>query len=258
MGYTKNVREIVEQIKVADADELAYLEREYEGDPRQGLAKAFAAARRRIELAEAERSRVDKMYQPMREAGEGAVVVGVDEVGRGSLAGPLTVAAVVLPMAPLILGLNDSKRLTPSRREEIAADIERHAVAVGIAHIPPKTIDTIGMASSLRQAMAQSIEQTGLDPDLVLIDGNPVHVHPKERCIVKGDAKVACIAAASIIAKVTRDRLMVEADERYSGYGFADSKGYGTADHIAAIKELGLTDFHRKSFCMGYMQETLF
>ena len=248
----------MEQVKLADADELALLEAEYEGDPRQGLARAFAAAHRRLERDKEERARVERLYEIQLTAGEGAVVIGVDEVGRGSLAGPLTVAAVVLPPSPFVMGLNDSKKLTPARREEVALDIERHAVAIGIAHIEPRRIDAIGMSASLREAMSQAIEATDVEPDLVLIDGNPVHVHPKEKCIVKGDAKVASIAAASIVAKVTRDRIMVEADARYPGYGFADSKGYGSSEHIAAIKERGLTDFHRRSFCMNFMQETLF
>ena len=106
--------------------------------------------------------------------------------------------------------------------------------------------------------MAQAIELTGIEPDLVLIDGNPIHAHPKERCIVKGDGRVACIAAASIIAKVTRDRIMVEADADYPGYHFAQSKGYGSPQHCEAIRQKGLTDFHRKSFCGGFLQETLF
>ena len=106
--------------------------------------------------------------------------------------------------------------------------------------------------------MALAIDRVGIEPDLVLIDGNPIHAHPRERCIVKGDANVACIAAASIVAKVTRDKIMVDADADYPGYHFAQSKGYGSAQHIAAIKNKGLSDFHRKSFCGGFFQETLF
>ncbi|MDR0888496.1 MAG: ribonuclease HII, partial [Coriobacteriales bacterium] len=98
---------------------------------------------------------------------------------------------------------------------------------------------------------------TGLEPDLVLIDGNPVHIHERERCIVKGDGKVACIAAASIVAKVTRDAIMVKADAEYPGYGFSGNKGYASAAHIAAIRELGLTDFHRHTFCRNFFQQQM-
>ncbi|MGI6221896.1 MAG: ribonuclease HII [Coriobacteriales bacterium] len=258
MGYTKNVREIVAEIKLADAEQLARLEREYAHDPRASVAKALASARSHLEKARAEHERVDAMYEIMRRAGDDKVVVGIDEVGRGALAGPLTVAAVVLPNEPIIEGLDDSKKLTPKQREEVCARIEKHARAIGIVHIPPATIDKQGMSASLRSAMAKAIEKVKLEPDLVLIDGNPVHVHPAERCIVKGDSKVSCIAAASIVAKVRRDKLMEKADERYPGYEFAQSKGYGSPKHIEAIKEHGLTDYHRETFCTAFTQDTLF
>ncbi|MDR1014237.1 MAG: ribonuclease HII [Coriobacteriales bacterium] len=198
------------------------------------------------------------LYERQRQAGAAACVVGVDEVGRGSVAGPLTVAAVALPLEPPIFGLDDSKRLTPARREELAQEIHRLARAVGISHIEPDIIDRIGMAASLRAAMVQAIESCGLEPDLVLIDGRPVHVHAKECCIVKGDASVACIAAASIVAKVTRDALMVAADAAYPGYGFASHKGYASAGHVEAIQGMGLTPLHRKTFCRNFLQQQLF
>ncbi|MCR5846069.1 MAG: ribonuclease HII [bacterium] len=258
MGFTRNARELIEQIRLAGPEELEELERRYGDDPRASVAKAFESARKAQEKLEAERLRISRMYEPIREAGEGAVVVGIDEVGRGPLAGPLTVAAVILPLEPMILGLNDSKKLSEKRREELYPEIRARAKGVGICNVSPHEIDEWGIGACLRRAMLGALEELDIEPDLVLIDGNPMHIHPKERCIVKGDGKVACIAAASIVAKVTRDRIMVEADKRYPGYGFADSKGYGSAKHIEAIKELGLTDFHRKTFCSGFMQESLF
>jgi ribonuclease HII len=205
-----------------------------------------------------EEQRTRALYEQQYQAGAAACVIGVDEVGRGSVAGPLTVAAVALPLEPHILGLDDSKKLTAKRREELAAQIHEGALAIGLAHIEPHIIDRIGMSAALRSAMVQAIEACGLEADLVLIDGNPVHVHPKERNIIKGDAKVACIAAASIVAKVTRDALMVEADALYPGYGFASNKGYAAPDHIKAIQEQGLTPFHRESFCQNFLQQSLF
>ena len=199
------------------------------------------------------------MYSLKLELGGPGVVVGVDEVGRGAIAGPLTVAAVCLPREPVVWGINDSKQLTPARREALAARIAEVAVAVGIAHVEPASIDAVGMAASLRLAMARAVADTGLDPDCVLIDGNPVHAHPAEKCLVKGDARIAAIAAASIVAKVTRDALMVALDEEYPGYHLAECKGYGSAEHIAAIREKGLSPIHRVSFCGNFVENlTLF
>ncbi|HBO61440.1 MAG TPA: ribonuclease HII [Olsenella sp.] len=247
-------REIVGMLSDAPFDEARELVERYREDPRKQVMRAVEVARRRIEREEAERDRVEAMYALERELGGDGVVVGVDEVGRGALAGPLTVAAVRLPASPIVWGLNDSKQLTPSRREALAAQIADVALAIGIAHVEPASIDALGMALSLRQAMARAVGDTGLDPDCVLIDGNPVHAHPAERCLVKGDARVASIAAASIVAKVTRDALMVAYDEEYPGYHLAESKGYGSAEHIAAIRERGLTPIHRVSFCGNFLE----
>ena len=247
-------REVVGMLSDAPLDEARELVERYREDPRKQVMRAVEVARRRIEREEAERDRVEAMYALERELGGDGVVVGVDEVGRGALAGPLTVAAVRLPASPIVGGLNDSKQLTPSRREALAAQIADVALAIGIAHVEPASIDALGMALSLRQAMARAVGDTGLDPDCVLIDGNPVHAHPAERCLVKGDARVASIAAASIVAKVTRDALMVAYDEEYPGYHLAESKGYGSAEHIAAIRERGLTPIHRVSFCGNFLE----
>ena len=247
-------REVVGMLSDAPLDAARELVERYREDPRKQVMRAVEVARRRIEREEAERDRVEAMYALERELGGDGVVVGVDEVGRGALAGPLTVAAVRLPASPIVWGLNDSKQLTPSRREALAAQIADVALAIGIAHVEPASIDALGMALSLRQAMARAVGDTGLDPDCVLIDGNPVHAHPAERCLVKGDARVASIAAASIVAKVTRDALMVAYDEEYPGYHLAESKGYGSAEHIAAIRERGLTPIHRVSFCGNFLE----
>lgn len=258
MRNDTNSRDVIAAIKVASADELVLLEQRYVDDPRIGVISALKTARSRLQARQREQQRDSDLYQLQRQAGAGAIVVGIDEVGRGSVAGPLTVAAIALPLEPMLSGLDDSKKISTLRREQLAPQIKACALAVGIAHISPEQIDSLGMARCLRMAMIQALEETGLTPDLVLIDGNPVHIHPKERAIVKGDGSVACIAAASIVAKVTRDALMVEADQCYPGYGFADSKGYASKQHISAIKERGLTAFHRASFCRGFIQESLF
>ncbi len=259
MGNTVNVREILAEIKqVTDKESALLMQERFGSDPRKGVQDSLVRMWRHLESISAEHARTEALYHEIYAAGSDAIVVGIDEVGRGAIAGPLTVAAVVLPGEPLIFGLDDSKKLSPARREELSIDIRTHALAIGIAHVRPDEIDRCGMSACLHAAMRQALENTNLTPDLVLIDGNPVHIHERERCIVKGDGKVACIAAASIIAKTTRDRIMVNADAHYPGYGFAQSKGYGSADHIEAIKQRGLTEFHRASFCTGFFQETLF
>lgn len=257
MGTTPHpatAREVVATIADAPLEEARALVERYAEDPRKQVRHAVEVARRRIEREEAERRRVLGMYELMRSEGGEGLVLGVDEVGRGALAGPLTVAAVALPDEPVIWGLNDSKQLSPARREALAARVAEVALTVGIAHVEPEAIDVLGMACALRRAMARAIEDAGVEPAAVLIDGNPVHVHERERCLVKGDARVACIAAASIVAKVARDALMVSYDDEWPGYHLAESKGYGSAEHIAAIRARGLSPIHRRSFCGNFLE----
>lgn len=245
----QSAKDVVSQLRGASFEEELGLADSYQDDPRKQVQAAVASVRRRHERTARERSRVEAMYQMQWRLGGHGLVVGVDEVGRGSLAGPLTVGAVVLPDEPMVWGINDSKKLTPARREELAARIAEVAVAIGMAHIAPESIDALGMGVALRMGMRQAIADTGVEPDAVLIDGNPVHVHPRERTIVHGDAQVACIAAASIVAKVTRDHLMVAYDQTYPQYHLAECKGYGSAEHIEAIRRYGLSPIHRASFC---------
>lgn len=259
MTSSVSASRIAAELGSAPLDEIEALVERYFEDPRVQVAKACERALRRLERERAERDRVDAMYRTMAELGGPGVVVGVDEVGRGSVAGPLTVCAVCLPDEPRIWGVNDSKQLSPQRRCLLAARIAEVATAIGICHIPAARIDEMGMARSLRVAVAGAVSDTGLDPDCVLMDGNPLGAVPHERNVVHGDAKVACIAAASIVAKVTRDELMVELDSEYPGYHLAQSKGYASPEHIAAIREHGLSPVHRASFCGNFLETaTLF
>lgn len=259
MTSSVSASRIAAELGSAPLDEIEALVERYFEDPRVQVAKACERALRRLERERAERDRVDAMYRTMAELGGPGVVVGVDEVGRGSVAGPLTVCAVCLPDEPRIWGVNDSKQLSPQRRCLLAARIAEVATAIGICHIPAARIDEMGMARSLRAAVAGAVSDTGLDPDCVLMDGNPLDAVPHERNVVHGDAKVACIAAASIVAKVTRDELMVELDSEYPGYHLAQSKGYASPEHIAAIREHGLSPVHRASFCGNFLETaTLF
>ncbi len=259
MTSSVSASRIAAELGSAPLDEIEALVERYSEDPRVQVAKACERALRRLERERAERDRVDAMYRTMAELGGSGVVVGVDEVGRGSVAGPLTVCAVCLPDEPRIWGINDSKQLSPQKRCLLAARIAEVATAIGICHIPAARIDETGMARSLRAAVAGAVSDTGLDPDCVLMDGNPLGAVPNERNVVHGDAKVACIAAASIVAKVTRDELMVELDAEYPGYHLAQSKGYASSEHIAAIREHGLSPIHRASFCGNFLETaTLF
>lgn len=250
-----NVKDVTLRLRTAPVEELPELVARYANDPRSGVARAVVSARKRFEHHQALIAHTHALYEEQRAFGGDGIVVGLDEVGRGAIAGPLTVGAVVLPAEPLIVGLDDSKKLTPEHREVLARRIREVATAIGIAHVPPDEIDSLGMSVCLRRAMVEALANTGVEPDAVLIDGNPLGIHRGETCIVKGDGRVAAIAAASILAKVARDQLMVAADGDYPGYDLAASKGYASPAHIDAVRTLGLTDFHRKTFCEGLLRE---
>lgn len=177
------------------------------------------------------------------------VVCGVDEAGRGPLAGPVCAAAVILPRGLVIEGLNDSKKLTEKRRESLYGEITSSAEAYGIAFASVEEIEKLNILGATYLAMNRAIAALGREIDLALIDGNRnAGIEYPSRTVVKGDSLCASIAAASVLAKVTRDRYMTELDERYPGYGFARYKGYGTKAHYAAIRELGASPVHRPSF----------
>lgn len=258
----QTVSDIKERLSKATAEEFAVLERSLCADTRKGVQNALAVTRRRLAAQQLERQRVDQLYSYQRQISNGALVVGLDEVGRGPLAGPLTVGAVVLrEEAPHIEGLNDSKQVPESHRPALAEEVKKCALAWAIVNIEPAEIDECGMTACLRKAFRQAlaeIEAQGVKPEVVLLDGNPLHLDPREVNVVHGDARCASIAAASLIAKVSRDALMVSYEDEYPGYDFASSKGYGSARHRQAIAEKGLTPIHRVSFCQNFLQESLF
>lgn len=182
-------------------------------------------------------------------------VCGVDEAGRGPLCGPVVAAAVILPKDEYIEGVNDSKKLTEKKREKLYDDIMMKAVAVGIGISDVDVIEKVNILNATKLAMKQAIEKLSIKPDYVLIDGNQmIDINIKAETVVSGDAKSESIAAASIIAKVTRDRMLIEFDKKYPEYGFAKHKGYGTKSHIEAIQKYGLTDIHRPSFCKKFVK----
>jgi ribonuclease HII len=186
-------------------------------------------------------------------------VAGVDEAGRGPLAGPVVAAAVVIASDRRVRGLADSKVLPPERREELFALIHERAVAVGVGIVDHLTIDRINILEATRVAMGQALAALALVPELIITDFVPLRACPcPQRNLVDGDARCASVAAASIVAKVTRDRLMRELDAEYPAYGFAKHKGYATAEHIAAIDRHGLCTLHRRSFVSAWRQGDLF
>ena len=190
-----------------------------------------------------------------KERGE-LVICGVDEAGRGPLAGPVCAAAVILPDGYEIPGLNDSKQLSDKKRRELFPVIQAEAIAYGIAMVDEKTIDEVNILNATFMAMKDAISQLSVRPDLALIDGNRTTDFGVEAmAVVKGDARDASIAAASILAKVTRDRFMEEMDKQYPEYGFAVHKGYGTRRHYDAIREHGMCPIHRKTFLKKFYGE---
>lgn len=186
-------------------------------------------------------------------------VAGVDEAGRGPLAGPVVAAAVVIAPDRRVRGLADSKVLPPERREELFARIHERAVAVGVGIVDHLTIDRINILEATRLAMGQALAALVLVPELIITDFVSLRACPcPQRNLVDGDARCASVAAASIVAKVTRDRLMRELDAEFPAYGFARHKGYATAEHIAAIDRHGLCPQHRRSFVSAWRQGDLF
>ena len=226
----------------------------YAPDERGGVQKLVDTAKKRREKYLAELERIENLKKYEKEYGAYSYIAGIDEVGRGPLAGPVVTCAVILPKDCDILYINDSKKLSASKREELYDVIMEKAVAVGIGMVGPERIDEINILQATYEAMRQSISKLDPQPDLLLNDAvNIPGVTIKQVPIIKGDAKSISIGAASIIAKVTRDRMMEEYDHIFPEYGFASNKGYGSAEHIAAIRKYGPTPIHRRSFIGNFI-----
>lgn len=214
--------------------------------------------RKKVEKHRKELERLEVMSAYEKEYAQYTHICGIDEVGRGPLAGPVVACAVVLPKDVTILYLNDSKKLSEKKRELLYDEIMEKAVAVGIGAVGPARIDEINILQATYEAMRMAIEdltgKLGKEPDLLLNDAVTIpEVDIPQVPIIKGDAKSISIAAASIVAKVTRDHLMIEYDQILPGYDFAKNKGYGTKAHIAGLKELGATPIHRKTFITHFV-----
>ncbi|WP_276855327.1 ribonuclease HII [Enterocloster lavalensis] len=208
------------------------------------------------EKLEKELERLEQMREYENTYAACAMICGIDEAGRGPLAGPVAAGAVILPKDCTLLYLNDSKKLSEKRREELFVQIKEQAVAWCVGIVGPERIDEINILQATYEAMRQAVAGLGVKPDLLLNDAVEIPgMDIMQVPIIKGDAKSVSIAAASILAKVTRDHMMVEYDQLFPDYGFAKHKGYGTAAHVQAIQELGPCPIHRRSFIRNIWSE---
>lgn len=245
----QSISAIREIFAAASETELPALYLEYEEDSRAGVQNLIQKYQKQEEALKKERERTEQMKIYEHKYEDLGWICGIDEVGRGPLAGPVVAGAVILPRDSKILYLNDSKQLTAQKRDELYDVIMREAVAVGIGYASPARIDEINILQATYEAMREAISKLSVKPDVLLNDAVKIpQVDIRQVPIIKGDAKSVSIAAASIVAKVTRDRLMEEYDKVLPGYGFASNKGYGSAEHIAALKEIGPSPIHRQSF----------
>lgn len=245
----KNISDIKEELQAAKYEELPLFIKKYESDERSGVKSLIKKALKSIDAMEKELARTEQMKKYEKEYENYGYICGIDEVGRGPLAGPVVAGAVILPKDCDILYLNDSKQLSAKKRDELYDIIMQKAVAVGIGYASHERIDEINILQATYEAMREAISKLQVKPDILLNDAVTIpQVEIQQVPIIKGDAKSISIAAASIVAKVTRDRLMTEYDQVYPEYHFAENKGYGSAAHIEALKKNGPSPIHRKTF----------
>ena len=245
---------IKEELTATSTEALEAFVEKYASDSRTGVQKLVDTAKKRMDKLQKEMIRTENLKKYEKEYDTYTYICGIDEVGRGPLAGPVVAGAVILPKDDMILYLNDSKKLSEKKREMLYDEIMNRAVATGIGMASPARIDEINILQATYEAMRMAIDNLKVRPDILLNDAVTIpQVDILQVPIIKGDAKSISIAAASIIAKVTRDRLMVEYDKVLPGYDFASNKGYGTKAHIAGLKELGPTPIHRRSFIHNYV-----
>ena len=252
----EKIGSIKEHLAHTATEQLMEFVQAYESDSRAGVQKLVETARKRFDKLQQEKIRTESLKKYEKEYDNYTYICGIDEVGRGPLAGPVVAAAVILPKDCDILYINDSKKLSAAKREELYDVIMEKAVSVGIGMVGPERIDEINILQATYEAMRQAIGQLDPQPDLLLNDAVTIpKVEIRQVPIIKGDAKSISIGAASIIAKVTRDRLMENYEDIYPGYGFAANKGYGSAEHIAALKKLGQTLIHRATFIKNFVNK---
>ncbi len=251
----KKISEIQQEFKQSSDEVLPDFIDQYIKDGRPGVSKIIALAQKRMDKLRVEQERIEKLkYYEKQYQDDYEYIGGIDEVGRGPLAGPVVTACVILPKDCNILYINDSKKLSASKREELYDIIMREAISVSFGVNSEQRIDEINILQATYEAMRQAIRESKVQPDLLLNDAVTIpEVSIKQVPIIKGDSKSISIGAASIVAKVTRDHMMMEYDKLYPEYGFASNKGYGTKEHIEAIKKFGPCPIHRNSFIGNFV-----
>ena len=244
---------IKEKFANTPVENLYEIIKNYQQDSRASVQKEIEKAYKKMEALKKEKERMEGLLRYEREYSSLGYVCGIDEVGRGPLAGPVVAGAVILPKDCDILYINDSKKLSEKKREELYDIIMEKAVAVGLGYATPERIDEINILQATYEAMREAIRNLSVVPDILLNDAVTIpEISIKQVPIIKGDAKSISIGAASIVAKVTRDRLMVEYDKVFPEYHFASNKGYGAAAHIEALKKYGPTPIHRRTFIKNF------
>lgn len=251
----KSINDIKIEFQRATKEEGRRLCELYAEDSRAGVQKLIKQWYVGEEKLQKEKERVQLLWEYERKYSEYQAICGIDEVGRGPLAGPVVAGAVILPKNCEILYINDSKKLSEKQREALYDEIQDKAISIGIGIVEPEMIDEINILQATYEAMRKAISNLSVTPDLLLNDAVTIpNVSIKQVPIIKGDAKSISIGAASIIAKVTRDRMMKEYSKQYKEYGFESNKGYGSKDHIEALKKYGACEIHRKSFIKGILE----
>ncbi|MBQ3933154.1 MAG: ribonuclease HII [Lachnospiraceae bacterium] len=251
---SKSIKEIQEIFENADMSEYDSIQESLKDDERAGVIKLIMKYNKKKKAFEDEVQRIFDMKEFERKYSDYQYICGIDEVGRGPLAGPVCAGAVILPKDAEILYVNDSKKLSGKKREELYKEITEQAIAYKTVFMNHEVIDEINILQATYKAMRQAVNELNPQPDLLLIDA--VHIpelEVKQVSIIKGDAKSFSIAAASIVAKVERDHLMEKYDELYPEYGFAGNKGYGSKEHIEAIKKYGPCPIHRRTFIKNFL-----
>ena len=246
MTTIKEIKGLLATVK--ELDNPLFLE--FEKDPRSGVQKEISKRKKAIQAELDENLRLESMLSYEKELYKQGVtlIAGVDEVGRGPLAGPVVAAAVILLKNCKIRGLNDSKKIPKKKHLEIYQAVQDQALAIGIGIMDNQVIDQVNIYEATKLAMKEAISQLSLQPEHLLIDAMKLELPISQTSIIKGDANSLSIAAASIVAKVTRDELMKEYDQQYPGYDFTTNAGYGTAKHLEGLEKLGVTPIHRTSF----------
>ncbi|MED5050460.1 ribonuclease HII [Anoxybacillus sp. UARK-01] len=246
----KRTAKEIEQLLQTIDDAQHPLFQEFMNDERVSVQKLIARWHKRKQAAEKERRLWEKMSQHEQQLYRQGIsyIAGIDEVGRGPLAGPVVAAAVILPKDFYLPGLNDSKKLSEAKREHLFDYIQRHAISVGIGIVSAAEIDELNIYQATKKAMIQAVKMLDPEPQYLLIDAMELPLAIPQRSLIKGDAASISIAAGSVMAKVTRDRIMKELGAKYPQYGFEKHMGYGTEQHLQAIRTYGIMNEHRRSF----------